>query len=42
MICESVVEELVVWHGTPMAAVARAFGVLVLESGKVLGMCWMG
>lgn len=35
MICKSVVEELVVWHGAPMAAVVRAFGVLGLESERV-------
>lgn len=37
MICESVVEELVVWHGAPMAAVTRAFGVFGLESERVPG-----
>lgn len=37
MICKSVVEELVVWHGAPMAAVVRAFEVLGLESERVPG-----
>lgn len=37
MICESVVEELIVWHGAPMAAVTRAFGVFGLESERVPG-----
>lgn len=43
MVRESVLEELVMWHEAPMAAVTRAFGALgSLRLRGFLMMCSMG